>query len=200
MWPDTVVLKMRGEIYLGSYLVVWLCRRSIWNVLHNSICGAEDAALKPSCKSVLQCVAVCCSVLQCAPVCCSVLQCAAVCCSVLQPLIHTPLIHTSWDMPDWVPGHVTLDSEFVRCVTNSQRWHDSFTWDMPVPVTHSYVILRVREMHHQLSSVDMTHLHMGLGYESRLHIRLTCRHLHMGLWCVDKSCPPLTYKISEAHV
>jgi len=37
-----------------------------------------------SCRTVLQCVAVCCSVLQCVAVCCSVLQCVAVCCSVLQ--------------------------------------------------------------------------------------------------------------------
>ena len=73
-------------------------------------------------------VKVCCSVLQRVAVCCSVLQCVAVCCSVLQPLIHT-----SWHMPV-THSYVTLDSEFVRCVTNSQRWHDSFTWDMPMPV------------------------------------------------------------------
>jgi len=83
-------------------VAVWCCVHieAYYKKTHQSISSSTffGKAVKISCCSMWQCVAVCCSVLQCiavccsvwlfawavATVCCSALQCAIVCCSVLQ--------------------------------------------------------------------------------------------------------------------
>ena len=107
-----------------------------------------------------ECVAMCCSVLQCVAVWCSVLQCVCSgndlsyagmshgtcmkksCCSFEWVMLCIPLCHVAVMLRVWA-RHCATRLIYMRAITQSSVWHDSFmfaTWLIhEIDMKHSHV-------------------------------------------------------------